>query len=81
MGEADIRTEPETLGHSGTKALEQRVGAGDQPQYQCDRVGLFEVDRDRFTIAEHEIILEWPGDPKTGGILAVDAKHGRSEVR
>ena len=68
-----VGAEPEPLGHAGAEALEQRVGALDEPQHELDAFGVLQVDTDRAAAAVQRLEVRLVELRRVHLLRAVDA--------
>ena len=80
-GEARVGTEAEPLGDAGPEALEQRVGALDEPQHELDAVGVLQVDADRAAAAVQRLEVRLVELRRVDLLRAVDADDVGAHVR
>ena len=77
--QAHVGADPESLGHAGAKALDERVGLLDETHHGLDTLGLLQVDADRPAPAVEQFLV---GRGEVGAHLlrAIDAQHVGAHV-
>ncbi len=76
-GQARVGAEPEPLGRAGPQALDQDVGALDEPQHRLDGGRLLEVEGDARAAAVEQVR---PPQPEHPAARPVDPDHVGAEV-
>ena len=78
--ETHVGAQPEPLGHARAEALEQRVGALDQPQHQLHAFRVLQIDADRAAATVERLEVRLVERCRVDLLGAVDAKDVGTHV-
>jgi len=73
--QAHVGPDPQTLHHTGTEALDQRVGGLHQLQQRLHALGVFQIDGDVATTALQDVEARRVGCRTAHRLAALDANH------
>src|SRR5580658_3175605 len=80
-GEKRPRAETEPFHHARSKAFNERVRLVDETQRRLDALLPLEVERERFSAAQQEVVARRFRHAEAARLPAIDANHLRSEFR